>query len=218
MNRTRQEPPGRVIVAITGASGVGIGVRILELLRMDPGLRSDVIISKAGAMTLQQECGLSQKEVEALADVAHRPSHIGASIASGSTPTTAMIVAPCTVKTLSGIAYGLADNLITRAADVCLKEGVPTLLMVRESPLHRGHIAAMDAVARAGGIIAPPVPAFYTRPTSVEEIIDSLARRALVRVGLTQFHARSWQGIPRDAETAESEGVLGDTSGWDAAP
>ncbi|PPG51546.1 MULTISPECIES: UbiX family flavin prenyltransferase [unclassified Rathayibacter] len=207
MNRTRQEPPGRVIVAITGASGVGIGVRILELLRMDPGLRSDVIVSKAGAMTLDQECGLTQKQVEALADTAHRPAHIGASIASGSTPATAMVIAPCTIKTLSGIAYGLADNLITRAADVCLKEGVPTLLMVRESPLHRGHLAAMDAVARSGGIIAPPVPAFYTRPASVEEIIDSLARRALVRVGLTQFHARSWAGIPEDgARTEIAEG------------
>jgi flavin prenyltransferase len=171
---------------------------------MDPGLRSDVIISKAGAMTLQQECEMTQKQVEELADVAHRPAHIGASIASGSTPTTAMIIAPCTIKTLSGIAYGLADNLITRAADVCLKEGVPTLLMVRESPLHRGHIAAMDAVAKSGGIIAPPVPAFYTRPQSVADIVDSLARRALVRVGLTQFHSRAWEGIPGDDDRTRS--------------
>lgn len=204
MTQTLHEPPRRVVVAITGASGVSIGVRILELLRMDPGVQSDVIISKAGAMTLQQECELSQREVESLADVAHRPSHIGASIASGSTPVAAMLVAPCTIKTLSGIAYGLDDNLIVRAADVCLKEGVPTLLMVRESPLHRGHLAAMDAVARIGGIIAPPVPAFYNRPASVEEIVDALARRALARVGLDQFRARAWEGLPADEPAARS--------------
>lgn len=214
LDRNRIEPPGRVIVAITGASGVSIGVRILELLRHDPGLRSDVIISKAGAMTLQQECDLTQKQVEDLADVAHRPAHIGASIASGSTLASAMIIAPCTIKTLSGIAYGLADNLITRAADVCLKEGTPTLLMVRESPLHRGHLAAMDAVAKSGGIIAPPVPAFYTRPSSVDDIVDGLARRALVRVGLTQFRSRSWEGIPGDDDRTRSS-VLSRESGRD---
>ncbi|WP_328296174.1 UbiX family flavin prenyltransferase [Kineococcus sp. NBC_00420] len=198
MSLNRQEPPSRVVVAITGASGVGIGVRMLDLLRQDPGITSHVVISKAGAMTLQQECDLSQSDVEAMADVAHRPSHIGASIASGSTPVAAMLVAPCTVRTLSAIATGVSENLIARAADVCLKEGTPLLLMVRESPLHRGHIAAMDAVAKAGGIIAPPVPAFYTRPSSVNDIIDGLARRALVRVGLTQFRGNQWKGLPAD--------------------
>lgn len=198
MSFTRYEPPGRVVVAITGASGVGIGVRMLELLRQDPGLTSHVVISQAGAMTLQQECGLTRADVEAMADVAHRPAHIGASIASGSTPVTAMLVAPCTVRTLSAIASGVSDNLVARAADVCLKEGSPLLLMVREAPLHRGHLAAMDAVAKVGGIIMPPVPAFYTRPASVDDIVDGLARRALVRVGLTQFRGHQWKGLPED--------------------
>lgn len=215
MSRSRIEPPGRVIVAITGASGVSIGVRILELLQLDPGLRSDVIISRAGAMTLREECDLTQKQVEELADVAHRVGHVGASIASGSTDVTAMIIAPCTIKTLSGIAYGLTDNLIARAADVCLKEGRPTLLMVRESPLHRGHLAAMDAVAKAGGVIAPPVPAFYTRPQSVAELVDNLARRSLARVGLTQFRSRSWEGIPGDGRGARPP-QLADTIGPEA--
>jgi len=194
----RYEPPGRVIVAITGASGVWIGVRMLELLRQDPGIVSHVVISKAGAMTLQQECDLARADVEQLADVAHSPGDIGASIASGSTQVDAMLVAPCTVRTMSAIATGVSDNLISRAADVCLKEGNPLLLMVRESPLHRGHLATMDAVARSGAIIAPPMPAFYTRPGSVEDIVDGLARRALTRVGLTQFRGREWPGLAAD--------------------
>ncbi|MBT0773513.1 UbiX family flavin prenyltransferase [Kineosporia sp. J2-2] len=195
----RQEPPHRVVVGITGASGVGIGVRMLELLRQDPGITSHVVVSKAGAITLQEECDLSRHDVEALADVVHRPADIGASIASGSTPVTAMLVAPCTVRTLSAVATGVSDNLITRAADVCLKEGTPLLLMVRESPLHRGHIASMDAAARAGAIIAPPVPAFYKHPVTAADIMDDLARRALARVGLTQFRGAPWAGLRQES-------------------
>jgi 4-hydroxy-3-polyprenylbenzoate decarboxylase len=183
-----------IIIAITGASGAPYGLRMLTLLRDEPGIATHLIVSRAGGMTLRHECGVSVREVEALADVTYRPGDVGATIASGSFHADAMVVAPCSIKTLSAIASSYADDLITRAADVCLKEGRPLLLLVRETPLHLGHLRAMTVAAEAGAIIAPPVPAFYTQPLSVEEIVDHTARRALARVGVREVAPKPWHG------------------------
>ncbi|HEX4226484.1 MAG TPA: UbiX family flavin prenyltransferase [Pseudonocardiaceae bacterium] len=184
----------RVVVAITGASGTALGLRMLEILAEQPDIEVHLIVSKAGMVTLRHECGVTAAQVKALADVYHRASAVGDSIASGSYPVDAMLVAPCTVKTLSAIAVGYTDELISRAADVCLKEGRPLLLMVRETPLHLGHLRSMTAVAEMGGIIAPPVPAFYPLPKTVDDLIEHSARRALARVGLTELAPPPWDG------------------------
>lgn len=184
----------RVIVGITGASGAAYGLRTLRLLRDAENLETHLVVSRAGAVTLRHECDVSLADVRALADVSYRAGDIGAAIASGSFPADAMLVAPCSIKTLSAIAHSYTDDLVSRAADVCLKEGRPLLLMVRETPLHLGHLRTMVAATEAGAIIAPPVPAFYPRPESVDEMIDHSARRALARVGLTEFAPAAWQG------------------------
>lgn len=184
----------RVIVGITGASGAAYGLRTLTLLRDAPDVETHLVVSRAGAMTLRHECDVTLADVRAMADVAYRPGDIGAAIASGSFQVDAMIVAPCSIKTLSAIALSYTDDLVSRAADVCLKEGRPLLLMVRETPLHLGHLRTMVAATEAGAIIAPPVPAFYPRPGSVDEMIDHSARRALARVGLTELAPVAWQG------------------------
>jgi len=187
-------PRRKVVVAITGASGVCIGVRMLDLLREQEDIETHLVVSKAGIMTLRYECDMSLQDVQSRADVTHRASEIGASIASGSYPVEAMLVAPCSVKTMSAIATGYTDDLVSRAADVCLKEGRPLLLLVRESPLHLGHLRSMVAATEAGAIIAPPVPAFYPRPDSVDDIVDYTARRALARVGLWELAPVAWEG------------------------
>jgi 4-hydroxy-3-polyprenylbenzoate decarboxylase len=183
-----------IIVAITGASGAPYGLRMLHLLREQPGIETHLVVSRAGGMTLRHECGVSPREAEGLADVTYRPGDVGAAIASGSFPAEAMVVAPCSIKTLSAIAWTYADDLISRAADVCLKEGRPLLLLVRETPLHLGHLRAMTAATEAGAIIAPPVPAFYAQPVSIEEMVDHTARRALARVGVREVAPKPWQG------------------------
>lgn len=184
----------KVVVGITGASGARYGVRVLELLRDAPDVEVHLVVSRAGMLTLRHECGIRSPDLDALADVRHSSGQIGASVASGSFNVDAMLVVPCSIKTLSGIAHCYTDDLVTRAADVCLKEGRPLLLMVRETPLHLGHLRTMTAAAEAGAIIAPPVPAFYPRPTSIDEIVDHTARRALARVGLTDFAPEQWDG------------------------
>jgi 4-hydroxy-3-polyprenylbenzoate decarboxylase len=184
----------RVVVAITGASGAAYGVRILELLAYRPDVEVHLVLSKAGAVTVRHECGLSPADLGKLVTVHHRPGEIGASIASGSFPVDAMLVAPCSIKTLSAIAWSYTDDLVSRAADVCLKEGRPLLLMVRETPLHLGHLRAMTAATEAGAIIAPPVPAFYPHPATVDDLVDHTARRALARVGLRELAPPAWQG------------------------
>ncbi|MDQ0380471.1 UbiX family flavin prenyltransferase [Amycolatopsis thermophila] len=184
----------RIVVAITGASGAVYGVRILDLLRGRPDVEVHLVVTRAGMMTLRHECGLTPAAVRDLAAVVHPPGDIGATIASGSYPVHGMLVAPCSVKTLSAIAYCHADDLVSRAADVCLKEGRPLLLMVRETPLHLGHLRAMTAAAEAGAIIAPPVPAFYAGPSSVDELVDHTARRALARIGLSGLAPAEWAG------------------------
>jgi 4-hydroxy-3-polyprenylbenzoate decarboxylase len=184
----------RVIVGITGASGAVYGLRVLTLLRGAQDVETHLVVSRAGAMTLRHECDVTLTQVRALADVTYRPGDIGAAIASGSFPVDAMLVAPCSIKTLAAIALSYTDDLVSRAADVCLKEGRPLLLMVRETPLHLGHLRTMVAATEAGAIIAPPVPAFYPRPGSVDDMIDHSARRALARVGLTELAPAAWQG------------------------
>ncbi|MCW3040981.1 MAG: 3-octaprenyl-4-hydroxybenzoate carboxy-lyase [Solirubrobacterales bacterium] len=192
----------RVVVAITGASGVGYGVRMLELLAAEPTIETHLIVSAAGALTIRHELDRDLSSVVALADVVHRPASIGASIASGSFETAGMVVAPCSIKTLSAIANCYSDSLISRAADVHLKEGRPLVLLVRESPLHLGHLRLMTAATEAGATIAPPVPAMYARPTSVDDVIDHTARRALARLGLEPLGPAPWRGLehelPRD--------------------
>ncbi|MGB3414769.1 MAG: UbiX family flavin prenyltransferase [Microbacteriaceae bacterium] len=187
-----------VVVAISGASGAPIAVRILQLLRESGRYDAHLVITPAGVVTIEQECELSIKEVKALADVVHKHSHIGASIASGASNVVAMLLVPCSIHQLSAVAYGITDDLVSRAADVCLKEGRPLLLMLRESPLHSGHIAAMHLASQSGAIIAPPVPAFYRNPASVADIIDDIAIRALSRVGLLGELRDTWIGIPED--------------------
>jgi len=183
-----------VVLAITGASGACYGLRILELLGQEPAIEVHLVVSKAGMITMRHECGLSARQIRRLAEVNHRSSDIAASIASGSFPVEAMLVAPCSIKTLSAIAHSYSTDLISRAADVCLKEGRPLLLMVRETPLHLGHLRAMVTATEAGAIVAPPVPAFYARPRSLEDLVDHTARRALARVGFTEFAPKPWEG------------------------
>jgi 4-hydroxy-3-polyprenylbenzoate decarboxylase len=192
--RRPADDPRRVVLGITGASGAAFGLRVLTLLRDAPDVETHLVVSRAGAVTLRYECDVTLAEVRAMADVSYRAGDIGAAIASGSFPVDAMIVAPCSIKTLSAIALGYTDDLVSRAADVCLKEGRPLLLMVRETPLHLGHLRTMVAATEAGAIIAPPVPAFYPRPKTIDDMIDHSARRALARVGLTELAPAAWQG------------------------
>jgi 4-hydroxy-3-polyprenylbenzoate decarboxylase len=184
----------RIVVAMTGASGAPYGVRMLRLLRETPDVETHLVISRAAAMTIRHECDLDVRAVEKLADVVHKPSAVGATIASGSFPVHAMLVVPCSIKTLSAITNCYSDDLVSRAADVCLKEGRHLLLMVRETPLHVGHLRAMTAAAEAGAIVMPPVPAFYARPASVDELVDHTVRRALARVGVPGVAPAEWDG------------------------
>lgn len=183
-----------IVIAITGASGAVYGLRMLNLLREVPEIETHLVVSRAGALTLRHECGVTLRDVRALADVNYGAGEIGAAIASGSFPVEAMVVAPCSIKTLSAISTSYTDDLVSRAADVCLKEGRPLLLLLRETPLHLGHLRAMTAAAEAGAIIAPPVPAFYPQPVSIEEMVDHTARRALARVGVGEVAPKPWEG------------------------
>lgn len=168
----------RLIVAISGASGSLYGITALHMLRV-AGVESHLIVSKAASLSLGAELDMSLANVYALADVVHKPGDIGASLASGSFRTLGMLIAPCSIKTLGEIATGVTASLVSRAADVCLKERRRLVLMVRESPLHLGHLRAMAAVTEMGAIVAPPVPALYTRPKSIEEMVAQSVGRAL---------------------------------------
>jgi len=169
----------RLIIGISGASGAIYGIRALEVLRADPEVETHLILSPSAKRTLLEETRYSITGVQALADVVHEHRDIGASIASGSFETAGMLVAPCSVKTLSAIAHCYSENLLTRAADVCLKERRTLVLMVRETPLHLGHIELMDRATRYGAIVLPPVPGFYSRPASVQDIVDQSVGKAL---------------------------------------
>ncbi|TCT06077.1 UbiX family flavin prenyltransferase [Aquabacter spiritensis] len=180
----------RLIVAITGASGAIYGIRALQLLRDVPDVETHVILTPAGLRTIAEETDHSAEEVRALADALYNPKDIGAALSSGSFITAGMLVAPCSIKTLSGIANCYNDELTARAADVCLKERRRVVLLLRETPLHAGHIALMAQATQSGAIIMPPVPAFYHRPTSLDDIVNQTVARALdlfdIRLKLTK--------------------------------
>lgn len=184
----------RLIVGITGASGAIYGVRLLERAR-SLGVQTHLVATPAGILNVHHELGLDRRELEALADQAHSPADVGACIASGSFATDAMVVAPCTMKTLAAVAHGLGDNLLTRAADVTLKERRRLVLMVRETPLNLAHLRNMTAVTEMGGIIFPPLPAFYHRPQSIDELVNESVERVLSLLGLEAARPREWQGL-----------------------
>lgn len=181
----------RLVVGVSGASGIVYGLRALDAAR-ELGVESHLVMSKAAALTLTQETGLSVADANARADVAHKVGDIGASIASGSFRTLGMIIAPCSVRTMSEIATGVTASLLTRAADVTLKERRPLVLMVRESPLHLGHLRTMTKLAEMGAVIAPPMPAFYAKPASLEEMVDQSVGRALDLFGLNWRPVKRW--------------------------
>jgi 4-hydroxy-3-polyprenylbenzoate decarboxylase len=186
--------PRRIIVAISGASGAVYGVRLLQVLRDTPGIESHLVVSSAGWRNVQAEHGLQRADIEALAHHVHDIADVGASIASGSFPCSGMVVAPCSMRTLAAIAHGLSDNLITRAADVVLKEHRRLVLMVRESPLSLIHLRNMVSATEAGAIICPPVPAFYLRPQSVDDIVDFSVARVLDLLDVPHTLAARWNG------------------------
>lgn len=189
----------RLIVAITGATGAAYGMRLLEVLRPLPDVETHLLISDAGVLNLHQELDVGRKEVEALADVTYSVRDVGAAIASGSFQSDGMVVAPCSMKTLAAIAHGLSDNLITRAADVVLKERRRLVLMVRETPFNLAHLRNMTAVTEMGGIIFPPLPAFYHRPQTISEMIDHTVGRVLDLFDIPHALAPRWNGMnPED--------------------
>ncbi|MFZ6639674.1 UbiX family flavin prenyltransferase [Undibacterium sp. TC4M20W] len=192
---TEAAAPKRLIVAITGATGAIYGVRLLQVLRNISGVESHLLISEAGVLNLHQEMDLKRKDVEALADVVHNVRDVGASIASGSFLSDGMVIAPCSMKTLAAVAHGLSDNLITRAADVVLKERRRLVLMVRETPFNLAHLRNMTAVTEMGGIIFPPLPGFYHRPQSIEEMVDHTLGRVLDMFALPHELTPRWQGL-----------------------
>ncbi len=192
MSQSRADSgPPRLVVGISGASGVTYGLRVLDACR-ELGVESHLVMSKAAALTLAQETGLTVADAQSRADVVHRVSDIGATIASGSFRTMGMIVAPCSVRTMSEIATGVTASLLTRAADVTLKERRRLVLMVRETPLHLGHLRTMVQLAEMGAVIAPPAPAFYAKPLSLEEMIDQTVGRTLDLFGLSWASVRRW--------------------------
>ena len=188
------ETPRRLVVGVSGASGVVHGVRVLDALR-ELGIESHLVVTRAALLTLSQETDLSPDDLTGRADVVHRLNDVGASIASGSFRTLGMIVAPCSVRTMGEIATGVTSTLLTRAADVALKERRRLVLMVRETPLHLGHLRTMTALTEMGAVIAPPLPAFYARPASIEEMVDQSVGRALDLFGLDWAPVRRWQGL-----------------------
>jgi len=184
----------RVAVGITGASGSIYGVRLLEELRKDASVELHLVVSAAGKRTLVEETGRALREVEALAHVVYDDRDIGASLASGSFRTAGMVIAPCSIKTLAALASCHADTLISRAGDVTLKEGRPLVALVREAPLHVGHLRQMLAFAEMGGIVFPPVPAFYQKPQSLDDIVSHTVARVLERMGLASEGGFEWTG------------------------
>jgi 4-hydroxy-3-polyprenylbenzoate decarboxylase len=187
--------PKRLIIAITGATGAVLGVRMLDVLRAIGGIETHLIVSDAGWLTIEHELQLSKDDIRARADVVHASKNIGASISSGSFQCDGMIVAPCSMRTLAAIAHGFSDNLISRAADVTLKERRRLTLLVRETPLSLIHLRNMTAVTEAGGVIFPPVPAFYQQPHTLDDIINHTIGRVLDGHGIDAQLAPRWSSI-----------------------
>jgi 4-hydroxy-3-polyprenylbenzoate decarboxylase len=188
-------PSKRIIVALSGASGAVYGVRLLQRLRGLADVQTHLVVSDAGWLNVQQELDLTRADVEALADMIYPVRDIGSAIASGSFRCDGMVIAPCSMRTLAAVALGLSDNLITRAADVMLKERRRLILMVRETPLNLAHLRNMTSVTEMGGIVFPPVPGFYQRPKTIEEMVDHTASRVLDLLDLPQADAVRWNGL-----------------------
>ncbi|MFY9514208.1 MAG: UbiX family flavin prenyltransferase [Rubrivivax sp.] len=184
----------RLVVGITGATGAAYGVQLLQRAR-ELGVETHLVVTPAGVLNVHHELGLDRSALEALADQAHAPGDIGACVASGSFDTAAMVVAPCTMKTLAAIAHGLSDNLLTRAADVTLKERRRLVLMVRETPFNLAHLRNMTAVTEMGAIVFPPLPAFYHRPGSIAEMVAESVERVLSLLQLQGAAPKPWQGL-----------------------
>ena len=184
----------RLVVGISGASGAAYGLGVLDRARA-LGVETHLVATPAGVLNVHHELGLDRRTLEARADHAYASGDVGACVASGSFDTAAMIVAPCSMKSLAAIAHGLSDNLLTRAADVTLKERRRLVLMVRETPFNLAHLRNMTAVTEMGGIVFPPLPALYHRPQSVQELIDDTVERALSLLGLAGAAPKAWQGL-----------------------
>ena len=191
--------PKRIIVGISGASGTVFGVRLLETLR-PLAVETHLVMSRSAEVTLAHETDRKVADVRALADACHSVKDVGAAPASGSFPADGMIVAPCSIRSMSEIATGVTSNLLTRSADVTLKERRPLVLLVRETPLHTGHLRAMLTLSEIGAVIMPPVPAFYARPETIDDIVDHTVGRALDLFGIDAGLARRW-GELRDGES-----------------
>lgn len=187
--------PRRVIVGLSGASGAIYGVRLLQRLREFPGVETHLTVSDAGWLNLRHELDLDREAVAALAHRLHDARDVGAAIASGSFQSHAMVIAPCSMRTLAAVAHGLADNLITRAADVMLKERRRLVLMARETPLHLGHLRHMTTATELGAIVCPPMPAFYLRPTSIDDVVDATVARVLDLLDVPHSLSHRWQGL-----------------------
>lgn len=187
----------RIIVAMTGATGALYTVRLLQMLRRCEGVESHLVVSPAALLNLDHELSMTRQQLYDLADVVHNHKEVGASIASGSFKTAGMVIVPCSMRTLSSVAHGFSDNLITRAADVVLKERRRLVLMVRETPFNLAHLRNMTAVTEMGGIVFPPLPAFYFKPQSLEELVDHSLQRVL---GLLDIDAPGpqWQGLKEE--------------------
>lgn len=190
----------RLIVGISGASGVIYGIRLLEALKAMPNIETHLVISKGGKLNIGFETAWDVKEVEALANIVHSDQNLAAVISSGSFQTGGMIIAPCSMKTLSGVVNSYADNLMVRAADVVLKERRRLVLVPRESPLHAGHTRLLHEATLMNAIICPPMPSFYSTPKTVDDIINHTVGRILDLFGLDSGLVKRWQGPPRDAE------------------
>ena len=186
--------PERVVVGITGATGAVYAVRLLERLRQ-AGRETHLVVSAAGVLNVHHELGLDRRTLEGLADVAYNPADVGAAIASGSFTAAAMVVTPCSMKSLAAIAHGLSDNLLTRAADVTLKERRRLVLMVRETPLNLAHLRNMVSVTEMGAIVFPPLPAFYHRPATIEAMVAETVERVLALIGVQAAQPMPWQGL-----------------------
>ncbi len=195
----------RLILAITGASGVIYGIRALEVLHPIEGIETHVIISPSAARTISEETKHGLDEVRALADKLYRFRDIGAGISSGSFKTLGMLIAPCSVKTLSGIAHSYNDELVVRAADVCLKERRRVVLLFRETPLHAGHIALMEQATRNGAIVMPPVPAFYHQPQTLDDVINQTVGRALDLFDIDAHIVKRWQDKEENVEAGQAD-------------
>jgi 4-hydroxy-3-polyprenylbenzoate decarboxylase len=188
----------RLVVGLSGASGAVLGLRLLEVLAQAGEIDTHLVVSPAARITIADETGRSLKDVEALADVVYQPQDVGAPIDSGSFHADGMVIIPCSIKTLSAVANCYASDLLSRAADVTLKEGRPLLLVVRETPLHLGHLKLMVQAAELGAIIFPPVPAFYARLSTIDEMVDNTVGRVLARLGVDNDLYTRWQGLGKE--------------------